>query len=82
MRLTNLEFKLLAALMKRAGEAVSKEVLRQEVWGLDFNPGSGLVKVHLSHLRGKLEVGGASRIIESVSRLGYRMVEPTVSGTG
>ncbi len=75
IRLTNLEFKLLAALLKRAGEVASTEVLRREVWGLDFDPGTGLVKVHLSHLRRKLEAGGAPRIIESVPRQGYRMVE-------
>lgn len=75
IRLTNLEFKLLAALVKRAGDVASAEVLRLEVWGLDFDPGTGLVKVHLSHLRRKLERGGAPRIIESVPGEGYRMSE-------
>ncbi len=82
IRLTNLEFKLLAALLKRAGEVASTEVLRREVWGLDFDPGTGLVKVHLSHLRRKLEAGGAHRIIESVPQQGYRMVERAVADTG
>ena len=82
IRLTNIEFKLLAALMKCAGEVVSAKVLRHEVWGLDFDPGTGLVKVHLSHLRRKLEVGGASRIIENVPGQGYRMVEPAVGDSG
>ena len=82
IRLTSLEFKLLAALVKRAGEVVSPAVLRREVWGLDFDPGTGLVKVHLSHLRRKLEAGGAPRIIESIPRQGYRMVERVVGDTG
>ena len=82
IRLTNLEFKLLAALVKLAGEVASTEVLRREVWGLDFDPGTGLVKVHLSHLRRKLEGGGAPRIIESVPGQGYRMVEPAVGDSG
>ena len=75
IRLTNLEFKLLAALVKRAGRVASSEALRREVWGLDFDPGTGLVKVHVSHVRRKLEVGGAPRCIESVPRQGYRMVK-------
>ena len=50
--------------------------------GLDFDPGTGLVKVHLSHLRRKLEARGASRIIESVARKGYRMAEPAVPDVG
>ena len=62
-------------LVKRAGEVVSAEVLRREVWGLDFDPGTGLVKVHVSHLRRKLERGGAPRNIESVPRQGYRVIE-------
>ena len=82
IRLTNLEFKLLAALVKLAGEVASTEVLRREVWGLDFDPGTGVVKVHLSHLRRKLERGGAPRIIESVPRQGYRMAEPVVGDSG
>ena len=41
IRLTNLEFKILAALLERAGEVASAEVLRREVWGLDFDPGTG-----------------------------------------
>ncbi len=82
IRLTNLEFKLLAALVKRAGRVASTQVLRREVWGLDFDPGTGLVKVHLSRVRRKLEAGGAPRIIESVPRKGYRMVERRVGATG
>ena len=82
IRLTNLEFKLLAALVKRAGRVASSEVLRREVWGLDFDPGTGLVKVHVSHVRRKLEAGGAPRIIETVPRQGYRMVERSVGAAG
>ena len=82
IRLTNLEFKLLAALMKRAGAVASAADLRREIWGLDFDPGTGLVKVHLSHLRRKLEGGGAPRIIESVPPQGYRMVERVVDDSG
>ena len=78
IRLTNLEFKLLAALVKRAGQVASTEVLMREVWGVDFDPGTGLVKVHLSRVRRKLEAGGAPRIIESVPRQGYRMVGRSV----
>ena len=82
IRLTNLEFKLLAALVKRAGDVASAEVLRREVWGLDFDPGTGLVKVHISHLRRKLERGGAPRIIQSVPRQGYRMAERALGDAG
>ena len=68
--------------MKRAGEVATTEVLRSEGWDLDFDPGTGLVKVHLSHLRRKLEAGGAPRIIESVPRQGYRMVDGTAGDVG
>ncbi len=82
IRLTNLEFKLLAALVKRGGQVASTEDLMREVWGLDFDPGTGLVKVHLSRVRRKLEAGGAPRIIESVPRQGYRMVGRCVGAGG
>ena len=82
IRLTNLEFKLLAALLRRGGDIASKEDLRREVWGLDFDPGTGLVKVHVSNLRRKLEAGGALRVVECVPRKGYRMVHRAVLDAG
>lgn len=69
--LTNIEFKLLETLMLRPGRTFTKEELLRMVWGLTFDPGTGVLNVHLGNLRGKLESGGERRIIQTVRGRGY-----------
>lgn len=69
--LTNIEFKLLETLMLRPGRTFTKEELLRMVWGLTFDPGTGVLNVHLGNLRGKLEAGGEERIIQTVRGRGY-----------
>lgn len=69
--LTNIEFKLLETLMLRPGRTFAKEELLRMVWGLTFDPGTGVLNVHLGNLRGKLEAGGGRRIIQTVRGRGY-----------
>lgn len=73
--LTNIELKLLETLMLRPGRTFSKEELLRLVWGLTFDPGTGVVNVHLGNLRGKLEAGGEARVIQTVRGRGYRLAE-------
>jgi two-component system response regulator MprA len=69
--LTNIEFKLLETLMLRPGRTFSKQELLRMVWGLTFDPGTGVLNVHLGNLRGKLEAEGEARIIQTVRGRGY-----------
>jgi DNA-binding response OmpR family regulator len=71
--LTNIELKLLETLMLRPGRTFSKEELLRLVWGLTFDPGTGVVNVHLGNLRAKLEAGGEARVIQTVRSRGYRL---------
>jgi DNA-binding response OmpR family regulator len=71
--LTNIEFKLLETLMLRPGRVFSKEELLHMVWGLTFDPGTGVLNVHLGNLRGKLEAGDAPRLIRTVRGTGYKL---------
>jgi DNA-binding response OmpR family regulator len=71
--LTNIEFKLLETLMLRPERIFSREELLHLVWGLAFDPGTGVLNVHLGNLRGKLEAGGESRVIQTVRGQGYSL---------
>jgi len=71
--LTNIEFKLLETLMLKPGRVFSKDELLHMVWGLTFDPGTGVLNVHLGNLRGKIEAEGGSRVIETVRGQGYRL---------
>jgi two-component system KDP operon response regulator KdpE len=53
--LTPTEFKLLVALMRRAGDVVSPEELVSEVWGKQYAGEIGHVRRYVWHLRRKIE---------------------------
>lgn len=76
--LTPTEFKLLAYLLRNAGQVVSSDRLLQDVWG--YPPGTGqhaLVRAHVKNLRAKLEPSPRSpRYIRTVPRHGYTLVSP------
>jgi DNA-binding response OmpR family regulator len=63
------EFALLAYLMRRPNQVLSRQQLLSGVWGLDFDPRSNVVDVYIGYLRDKI---GADRI-ETVRGVGYRL---------
>jgi len=67
--LTRTEFELLLALVKHAGQVLSKVQLLTQVWGFDAYD-VNLVEVHMSSLRKKLEAHGP-RLIQTVRAVGY-----------
>ena len=73
LRLTPTEFRVLRTLMLRSGKLVSKEELRVEALGTEFDPGTDILGVHVSNLRKKLEAGELPRILETVRGVGYRL---------
>jgi DNA-binding response OmpR family regulator len=54
IRLSRKEFDLLHALIRRAGEIVSRETLMNEVWHTTFWTSAKTIDVHLGWLRRKL----------------------------
>lgn len=55
VRLSRKEFDLLHALMRRAGEVVTRDELMREVWQTTFFTSSKTIDVHLGWLRRKLD---------------------------
>ncbi len=71
--LTPTEFKLLVALMRRAGEVVSPEELVSEVWGEQYAGEIGHVRRYVWHLRKKLEPDSENpTYIHNERGFGYR----------
>ena len=69
--LTPREFRLLAFLLERPEQVVTRTELLEKVWDLSFDPGSNVVDVHISNLRRKLEAGGAPRLLHTVRGVGF-----------
>jgi len=55
VNLTPLEFKLLTCLLRKAGRPVSRADLLERVWELEGSPTPDFLKVHIRHLRQKIE---------------------------
>ncbi len=71
--LTHMEFELLAFLMRHRGQAVTREMLLDEVWGIAYAGDTRTVDVHIRTLRQKLGDAGAQ--IATLRGVGYRMEE-------
>lgn len=65
------EFKLLEYLMQNSGRAVTRTMLLENVWGLDFDAGTTIVESHVSRLRGKVDREFAPEMIHTVRGVGY-----------
>ena len=78
--LTPTEFKLLEALMRDPGRVIKRTEILDRVWGMNFDPGTSLIDVHMANLRGKLEAGGRARVISTVKAVGFTLSSPASSG--
>jgi DNA-binding response OmpR family regulator len=70
---TRTEFRILFALMRRAGATVTRDELRGAVWGPDAPIRSRVIDTHIARLRRKLEADPTRpRHIITALNLGYR----------
>jgi two-component system OmpR family response regulator len=67
------EFGLLEALMRRPGDALSREHLLERVWDSEYENRSNIIDVYVRRLRAKLDRPFGRRSIETVRGRGYRL---------
>jgi two-component system OmpR family response regulator len=67
------EFKLLEYLMRHANQVVTRTMLLEAVWDYNFDPQTNVVDVHISKLRGKLELESEPPLLRTVRNAGYMM---------
>jgi two-component system KDP operon response regulator KdpE len=74
VRLTPIEYRLLATLVSHAGKVVTHQQLLREVWASHLDQ-AHYVRVYMAHLRGKLEIEPARpRYLRTEPGVGYRLV--------
>ncbi len=82
IKLTHLEFDLLHCLMQRHGQTVSPSEILQEVWGYEPDDDIETIRVHIRHLRTKLEPDPRHpRYIKTVYGAGYCLELPNIGNT-
>ena len=67
------EHDLLLALARAGGEVVTRAELLQEVWGVEGDPRTNVLEVHVSRLRKKLDRYGRP-LIQNERGTGYRLL--------
>ena len=77
VRLTHLEFELLHCLLQRHGQTVAPSLILKEVWGYEPDDDIEPIRVHVRHLRTKLEPDPRKpRFIKTVYGAGYCLELP------
>ncbi len=75
-RLTPIEFEILNVLMQNEGSMVSAKTLLKEVWGYDDENDIDTIRVHLTHLRTKIDKISLkkNKYIQTIYGGGYRLL--------
>ena len=76
IKLTSLEYRLLAYLAHHKGQVLSRTDLVEHLYDQDFDRDSNTIEVFIGRLRKKLGVD----VIHTVRGLGYRLDEPSAGG--
>ena len=78
VKLTSTERKLLYYLIRDEGRILSHESLLTKIWGDTYVDARDLLRVHIQHLRQKLEDSAESpNIIVTEHGIGYKFIRPT-----
>ncbi|WP_376853274.1 heavy metal response regulator transcription factor [Bordetella pertussis] len=69
--LTAKEFSLLALLLRRQGQILSRTTLAEQVWDMNFDSDTNVIDVAIRRLRGKLDDPYDAKLLHTVRGMGY-----------
>ena len=75
VRVSRRELAILEQMMRRFGRIVPKAVLEEKLYGMDEEPDSNTIPVHVHHLRRQLQAANASLMIHTIRGVGYILAE-------
>jgi len=75
IELTAKEYDLLELFLRNPRQVLTRDLIYDRVWGYDFGGESNIIEVYVRYLRGKLEAGGETRLIQTVRGVGYVLRE-------
>jgi DNA-binding response OmpR family regulator len=75
--LTAREYALLEYFLRNVGRVLTRPMITQHVWGMDWDPQSNIVDVYVGYLRRKIDADGEPRLVQTVRGAGYSLsLEP------
>ena len=73
--LTAKEYALLEYFMRNKDRVLSRTIISEHIWDYNFDTGTNLIDVYVSHLRTKIDSGHERKLIQTVRGVGYVMRE-------
>ena len=71
LELTPKEFQLLSLLLRQTGDVLSRTLIAEEVWDINFESDSNAVEVHMRRLHAKVDNPFNCKLIHTVRGVGY-----------
>ena len=76
------EFSILEYLMRNRGRPLSRTMIVEHVWDMDYDGLTNIVDVYIRHLRSKIDDKYPVKMIQTVRGIGYMIDTPDKDGEG
>ena len=76
IELTSKEYALLEYMMRNAGRVLTRPMISEHVWNIDFDTFTNVIDVYISYLRNKIDKGWERNLIHTMRGAGYTLKEP------
>lgn len=70
------EFSILEYMMRNPGRPLSRTMIVEHVWDMDYDGLTNIVDVYIRHLRSKIDDGFPARLIHTIRGIGYMLELP------
>ena len=74
IELTRHEFLILELLIRNPRRVFSKQMIYEYAWGQEYLAEDKTLNVHISNIRGKLKASGTDAYIQTVWRIGFKLI--------
>ncbi len=75
IELTTKEYALLEYLMRNAGTVVTRTMISEHVWDVNFDTYTNVIDVYINYLRNKIDRGHKNKLIHTLRGRGYVLKE-------
>ena len=76
IELTSKEYALLEYMMRNTGRVLTRPMISEHVWNLDFDTFTNVIDVYVNYLRKKIDTDPENKLIRTVRGIGYMLGEP------
>lgn len=75
IELTSKEYALLEYLMRSAGSVITRTMIAEHVWDMNFDSDTNIIDVYINYLRKKIDDGFKKELIQTIRGRGYTIKE-------